>query len=165
MNLKKLGIVALTTATLLTPFAPIMADDKSGTTQVTYEEQATYDWTIPSGGSTGQAIALDNGEQTSTLAVSGVHIASGYMIKITAKGSGTDGAFTMANGSSTMAYTVKVGDGAAISPGATVLTCPSTDSSASVTLKFAVAKESGKVYEVGSYSGTVTYTATIVKNS
>lgn len=159
MNLKKLGIVALTTATLLTPFAPIMAEDKS--TTVTYTVNATYQWTIPSEGA---SMVLTTSGVTGKVALSKVNIAEKTKLQVTVKGNGADDAFTMSSGSNTMPYTVKI-DGKEITKGTTILSCDSSKTEGEVSLTFSVPDNAATGYKVGEYSGKVIFTTSIVSSS
>ncbi len=159
MNFRKLGIAALSAVTMMAPCATtVFAEDP--TTTITYTEAESYDWSIPT------AAVSVNTDNSFELGVKNAKLPSDKKLQVTATGSGTDGAFTMANGTATMPYTVKVGESSdAINPGAVVLTCAPSETSASVTLKVAAAKESGKTYAAGTYTGTITYTASLVENN
>lgn len=167
MNMKKMGIMALSATMLIGCLnISVFADDtKTATTTVTYSQDSSFEWTVPSG-SDGNAINLSKGAQSGDVTVKNVNIADYEKLVITAKGSGTNGAFTMqtVSGSSELAYTVKNGD-TTINPEDTILTYEGgtdTTGTKSVTLTFAVADTSSAA---GSYGGTVTYTASIVNNS
>lgn len=159
MNLKKLGVIALSAVTMMAPCATtVFAEDP--TTTITYTEAESYDWNIPT-----SAVSI-NTDNSYTLGVTNVKLPLDKNLQITATGSGTDGAFTMAYASDTMPYTVKIGDSSnAITPGAVVLVCnPNYATEKSVTLNVAVAKATGKTYAAGTYKGTITYTASLVDN-
>ena len=113
MNMKKMGIMALSATMLIGCLnISVFADDtKTATTTVTYSQDSSFEWTVPSG-SDGNAINLSKGAQSGDVTVKNVNIADYEKLVITAKGSGTNGEFTMqtVSGSSELAYTVKNGD-------------------------------------------------------
>lgn len=156
MNLKKLGVIALSAVTMMAPCATtVFAEDP--TTTITYTEAESYTWNIPS-----SAVSI-NTDNSYTLGVNDVKLPSGKKLQVTATGSGTDGAFTMAKGDDTMPYTVKVGNSdEAIKPGAVVLVCKPSQTENSVTLNVAVAKDASVSYAAGTYTGTITYAASLV---
>ncbi len=178
MNIKKISIATLSTVMMLTPMAStILAEDptptpttQTGTTTVTYTVNSSWEWNIPTIMSD---IDLSGGSAiTGTVGIKNASIEPGKELKITATGSGTNGAFTLSHKTQeeTIPYTVKIvtGEGetateTAVNPG-DQLFIYSADTP-SVTLRYQVAPETGKTYTAGTYTGTVTYTATLVKKT
>lgn len=155
MNLNKLGIVALSAVTMMSPLTTIIsADDKSS--NITYTIDSTYEWTIHSN------LSLNDGSTTGEVKVNSANIATTDTLVITVKGNGTDNAFTMKDqngtGSNVISYTVKNGE-TFVTTGGTVLTLTSSETAPkTTTLTFALASSNVKA---GNYKGTVTYTATL----
>lgn len=125
------------------------------TTNVTYEVTQSYSWSVPS------IITLGTTEATDTVSASDCILPSGTKLQITAAGSGTGGAFTVAtDGGQPLAYTITVGSAAdAIASGGEVLAVNAGSTSGTAPLKFKLADSATMA---GTYSGTVTYTASVV---
>lgn len=176
MNMKKFSIAALSAITMLTPMTSvILAEDpittptpaiQTGTTTVTYTVNSSWEWNIPT---SMNKIDLSGGSAiTGTVGIKDATIEPNKQLRITAIGSGTNGAFTLSHATQeeTIPYTVKIvtGEGeteteTAVSPGGTLFVY--SESTPSVTLRYQVAPETGKTYTAGTYTGTVTYTATL----
>ena len=159
MNLNKLGVVALSAVTMMSPLTTnILAASGDGTnsTDITYTVDSSYTWTIHS------AISLNSATTTGDVSVTQANVAADKEIVIKVKGSGTDGAFTMKDkngaGSNEISYNVQNGN-QAVQVNDTVLTFGTTDTATkTTTLTFALASTNVKA---GNYKGTVTYTATL----
>lgn len=164
MNMNKLGLVAITATTIMTPFTTsVLAAD--GNTTVTYTVETSYNWIIPSTTTGGSTMALDDQTKTGTVGVKGVSIPAGKKLVVTAKGDGTNNAFTMKLNNVEMPYTVKVGDSeSALEVNGEVLSYVSgtdTGTKKSVELKFDVAKDTSVTYSAGTYEGHMIFTATL----
>ncbi len=169
MNLKQKvlsGVVALSMVTPLTTVAALAADADTKSTDVTYKVTEGYTWSIHT--------AIDFGEdkgvnETSVVDKTGTDvvqvtknvIGDGKKLNITVAGSGSDGAFTIANGNTVLAYDVAAGD-AAVQTGGTVLDVAAGTNSASKEMHFTLHTSTGTSEVAGSYTGKITYTAAIV---
>lgn len=159
MNLNKLGIVALSAVTMMSPLTTNIlatAGDGTNSTDITYTVDSSYTWTIHS------AISLNSATTTGDVSVTQANVAADKEIVIKVKGSGTDGAFTMKDkdgtGSNEITYNVQNGN-QAVQVNGTVLTFGTNDTATKTTrLTFALASSNVKA---GNYKGTVTYTATL----
>ncbi len=164
MNINKLGLVAITAATIMTPFTTCVLADVGDTT-VTYTVETSYNWIIPSTTQGESTMALDDTTKTGTVGVTGVSIPADKKLVVTAKGDGTDDAFTMKLNTVEMPYTVKVGTSeTALAVNGEVLSYVSgedTGTEKSVELKFDVAKAADVTYSAGTYTGHMIFTATL----
>lgn len=164
MNLNKLGIVALSVVTMMTPVTTAaLAEDPTPTpdaknSNITYTIDSSYEWSIHSDLNLNNATASNpvSGDVTVTKA----NIASNQNLTIAIKGSGTDGAFTMKDlngtGTNEIAYSVNGGN---VTTGSTILTVTAGETMPkAVSLKFALASSDVKA---GNYKGQVIYTATL----
>lgn len=164
MNLNKLGIVALSVVTMMTPVSTVvLAEDPTPTpdaknSNITYTIDSSYEWQIHSDLNLNNATSSNpvSGDVTVTKA----NIASNQNLTIAIKGSGTDGAFTMKDlngtGTNEIAYSVNGGN---VTTGSTILTVTAGETMPkAVSLKFALASSDVKA---GNYKGQVIYTATL----
>lgn len=169
MNLKKLGVMALSAVTMMAPCATtVLADEtsKSGETTVKYTQTdgGSWDWSVPTGTGTTTDIDLSDGAKTSTLKITSASIPEDKKIVVTAAGQGTDGAFVMTktdDTTTTYGFSLTYGDaGTAVTPNSTrLLTYKSSDTSEkSTTITFTPNSTKPKV---GEYTGKVTFTATL----
>ena len=117
-------------------------------------DSSIYTWTVPStidfGSDAGTNTTIS---KTGTVAITS--LASGYKVDVSIKGSGTNNAFTIANGSETLSYTVKNSSNTSISTGATILSA--SGNTASETFTYTLSIPSTACKKAGTYSGTVTY--------
>lgn len=159
MNLNKLGIIALSAVTLMSPVTTTIlatSGDGNNSTDITYTVDSSYTWTIHS------AISLNSSTTTGDVSVTQANVAADKEIVIKVKGSGTDGAFAMKDkngaGSNEISYNVKNGN-EAVQVNGTVLTFGTNDTAPkTTTLTFALDSSNIKA---GNYKGTLTYTATL----
>lgn len=151
--MKKLasGLLALTFACLCA--APAYAANSTGRdTTITTEAQAAYTVTIPEK----LEIPYNSTEaKPLTLTASDVLLEDGKKVSVTAAGSGANGAFTMANGSHTLAYELS----RAASPWSAIL----KDGEVASFTENGTAAIYAKVPDwnltaAGKYSGTITFT-------
>lgn len=159
MNLNKLGIIALSAVTLMSPVTTTIlatSGDGNNSTEITYTVDSSYTWTIHS------AINLNSSTTTGNVSVTQANVATDKEIVIKVKGSGTDGAFRMkdkdGNGSNEISYNVQNGN-ETVQVNGTVLTFDTNDTATKTTaLTFALGSSNIKA---GNYKGTLTYTATL----
>lgn len=147
------GLLALTFFCLCT--TPVYAENSTGgNTVITTEAQATYIITIPEK----LEIPYNSSEaKPLTLTASDVLLEDGKEVSVTAAGSGANGAFTMANGSKTLAYELsKVASpwsAMSVNGEAAAFT---TNGTAAIYAKV----PNWNVTAAGKYSGTITFTVT-----
>lgn len=165
MNLKKIGLMALTSATMLMPCTMgVLADDDSKSADVKYSVTEGYDWTIHSAIDFGSNAGINQTvEKTgNVITVTGNVIETGKTLNITVAGSGTNGAFTITNTGGTETLNYHVLDGTSEkATGSTVLSVEAGTNTASKDLTFKLDTTTKASEVAGNYSGTVTYTATI----
>lgn len=128
------------------------ANSTGGNTTITTEAQAAYTITIP------EKLEIPYGSTEAkplTLTASDVLLGTGKRVSVTAAGSGTSGAFTMANGSKTLAYELSE----AASPWSAVAKDGEVASFTENGSKAIYAKVPDWSSTVaGKYSGTITFT-------
>lgn len=138
--------------TCLCAFPAYAENTTGGNTTITTEAQAAYTITIP------EKLEIPYGSseaQPLTLAASDLLLESGKSVSVTAAGSGTDGAFTMANGSNTLAYELSK----AASPWSAVVKDGEVASFTENGTSTIYAKVSDWTITVaGKYSGTIIFT-------
>ena len=173
------ALLATMTTTSVFAIEGTSANDTTGTTTVKYEVTEGYTWSIPAvidfgkdagvnkTNVNGTAKTTDGAATDSKVSVTKNVIAEGKKLQITAKGSGTEGAFTIkskdGNGSKELTYTIKVDSAAgAISAGASVLDVPAGTNTKDAKLTFTLSTTEDAAETAGSYQGTVTYTASVV---
>lgn len=166
------GVAAVALAAAMVPAAMAgdavngtSAADTTSTTQVKYAVTGGYTWSVPS--------EIDFGSDKGTNATSVVKadekvavtknvIEDGKTLTITAKGSGDDGAFQVKNGNTKLGYTVKVDDSEQVlTVGGEVLSVPAGTNTKDAALTFTLSTTTGTAEVAGTYSGTVTYTASV----
>ena len=141
----------------------LAAEPDTKQTQVKYEVTQGYEWTIHSDIDFGN----DKGVNTTVkkdnniVAVNKNIIPDGKTLKITVKGSGTAGAYEIKNGNTTLNYTIKDGE-SEIATGGDVMNVGAGTNSDSKDLTFVLTTGNGTAEVAGNYTGTVTYTASIV---
>lgn len=142
----------------------VNAADDSKSTTVKYEVTQGYEWTIHSDIDFGkdkgvnQKVALDS----NTVSVTKNIIPDGKKLQITVKGSGNQNAFAIANGNTSLNYTVAKGAGTDIATGGTVLELAAGTNTGAQALTFTLNTGDSAAEVAGAYTGTVTYTAAIV---
>ena len=133
-------------------------------TTVKYTVKEAYEWSIHSeidfGESDGTKVNTTINNDNNTVKVTKNVISDGKTLNISVKGSGTDGAFEIANGNTKLTYTIADGS-TNISNGGTVLDVVAGTNEGSKDLTFTLTTGSGTAEVAGSYTGTVTYTASI----
>ena len=142
-----------------------------GTTDVKwYHVTSGYTWSVPSeidfgmdkGANQTSAVAADGqGENPQQVKVTKNVIPDGAKLQITAEGNGTQGAFTVVNGKTTLSYTVAKGD-STINPGDVVLSVNAGTAEGSQPLTFTLSTGSNTAEVAGDYEGKVHYVASIV---
>lgn len=126
-------------------------------TTVSYTVSDSYEWSVPSN------LTLVDGAAELTVEASSCVISTGKKLSITAVGNGTDGAFTVAlGGGQTLGYTITVGNSAdSLAVNGEVLAVNAGTTAGSAILKFKLAEDAAATM-AGTYTGTVTYTASVV---
>lgn len=169
------GVAAVALAAAMVPAA--MAATEGGTgktdpvqTEVKYEVVEGYSWTVPTtvnfkqnagaGQKTVDGEVLGNGGKVT---VKDNVIAHGKALKITAEGSGENGTFTVSNGNEILGYTV-TGNGK-IDPKGEVLRVVAGTPTGEQALSFVLTTTTDKAETAGKYTGTITYTASVVDNN
>lgn len=167
MNLKQKvlsGVVALSMVTPLTTVAAF-ADDNTKSANLKYQVTEGYEWSIHSevdfGKDAGTNKTVDGTMETNTVAVTKNIIGDGKKLNITVAGSGTTGAFTIANGNTVLAYDVAAGDQTVLT-GGTVLDVAAGTNKDSKVMTFTLHTTTDEAEVAGNYAGTVTYTAAII---
>ncbi len=159
-----LGATALTLAGSMGGVTALAADDITKTTEVKYQVEESYEWSIhteidfgKNAGSKTTVAKADN-----AVAVTKNVLLEGNKLKITVKGSGTNGAFSINNGK-TEVLKYAINDGAAdLAVDGTVLEVNAGTNTGSKALKFTLSTADRDSEIAGSYTGTVTYTAQVV---
>lgn len=143
-----LAIVMLATMTSVTAFA--------AETTITATADAAYTVTIPS---TLTVPYNDTTPQTLTVTASGFLLEAGKKVTVSAKGSGASNAFTMANGSNTLAYELSKSSTSwsAVAAGGEVASF-----TANGTSDIFVKVPSWNLTAAGTYTGTITFTIAYV---
>ena len=143
-------------------------EDTTATTNVKYSVTQGYEWSIHSdidfgndaGVQTTVEKTTDKDGKTNTVSVGKNIIPDGKKLNITVKGSGTNGAFEIANGKTKLNYTIKNGADN-IATGETVLDVAAGTNTGSKDLTFTLTTTDKTAEVAGDYAGTVTYTASI----
>lgn len=148
----------------------VLAAETPKTTTVKYTVTESYEWSVPTTitftSDNTTITAGDDSGATQKVKVTKNVIAEGTKLRITAKGSGTDGAFTIVptGKSHTLAYTIKVDNASeALAVGGTVLDVAAGTNTGSTNLTFTLTKDN--VEQAGEYTGTVSYSAEVVAQS
>ena len=165
MNLKKIGLMTLTSATMLMPCTMgVLAETDSKSADVKYSVTEGYEWSIHSAIDFGSNAGVNQTVEKTGNVVSVTEnvIETGKTLNISVAGSGTDGAFTIENKSGTATLNYHVLDGSTEkATGSTVLSVEAGTKTGSKDLTFKLDTSTGTSEVAGNYSGTVTYTATI----
>ena len=152
---------------------PMSAMAATGTTESTtenttvkYEVTQGYEWTIHSEIDFGTSAGVNKtvAKENNAVSVNKNVIPDGKKLNITVKGSGNDGAFQIANGSTILNYTIKEGEND-ITTGKDVMNVAAGTNTDSKNLTFTLSTTNGTAEVAGNYTGTVTYTAAIVDNN
>ena len=150
-----------------TVFAVTGTTDSTNTnTTVKYEVTQGYEWSIHSaidfGKDKGVNQTVSSTETTNKVSVTKNIIPDGKKLEITVAGSGTNSAFTIASGNTTLGYAIKVdGSEDALGVNGVVMDVAAGTNSTDKNLTFTLTTGSGTAEVAGSYTGTVTYTASI----
>ena len=158
-----LGATALTLAGSMGGVTAMAADDTKDT-EVKYQVEESYDWSIHSeidfGKNAGSKSSVE--KENNAVKVTKNVLLEGNKLKISVKGSGTSNAFSITNGK-TEVLSYKINDGASdLAVGGTVLEVNAGTNVGSKALKFTLATANREAEIAGSYTGTVTYTAEVV---
>ena len=137
-------------------------DSTTESTTVKYEVTQGYEWTIHSEIDFGTSAGVSKTvERTgNTVSVTKNIIPDGKNLNITVAGSGANGEFQIENGNTVLSYTIKDGD-TEISKGGVVLNVAAGTNTDSKDLTFTLSTTTETAEVAGSYTGTVTYTASI----
>ena len=137
-------------------------------TTVKYKVTEGYSWTVPTSVDFGADATVSKTKvgtiegNEGKVSVTKNVIEDGKALKITAKGSGANGEFQVANGSTTRGYTIKVGDATdGLAVDGEVLSVPAGTNTGEAALAFTLSTTTGSAEVAGNYTGTVTYTAAI----
>lgn len=154
------GVTALAEGTTATG----SADPTELGTNVKYEVDQTYEWSIHPeidfGKNAGVSKTVD--KAANKVSVTKNVLAEGNKLHIVVKGSGTSDAFTINNGKSEV-LSYAINDGAAdLAVGGTVLDVEAGTNTGEKALKFTLSTAKRAAEIAGKYSGTVTYTASVV---
>lgn len=173
--------VAMVSMTSVSAFAETEADTSApvnGTssnnttahTTVKYEVTEGYTWTIHSA----IDFTSDKGANSTTVENTGNKvnvtknvIPDGKTLKITVRGSGDSGEYQIKNGSTVLSYTIKKetankATGDALGIDASVLEVPAGTNTDEASLTYTLTTGTGSAEVAGKYTGTVTYTASVV---
>lgn len=157
------GAAALTLAGSLGGVTAFAADDEKGT-DVKYEVEQSYEWSIHPEINFGKNAGAKKtvAKEGNVVSVTKNVLAEGNKLQIVVKGSGTNGAFSITNGKTeVLSYTIN--DGAAnLDVDGTVLEVAAGTNTGEKALKFTLATAQRDAELAGSYSGIVTYTASVV---
>lgn len=134
------------------------ADDTKQTT-VTYSVAESYTWTVSANSVN---FTANNTTADQTVSVTKNVISYGKTLKITARGDGAEGAFTIAlkntNNTNPLTYKVMLNENE-LSADGTVLSVPAGKNSDEAKLSLSLQKQDTEI--AGEYEGHITYTATI----
>ena len=158
-----LGATALTLAGSMGGVTAMAADDTKDT-EVKYQVEESYEWSIHSeidfGKNAGSKSSVE--KENNAVQVTKNVLLEGNKLKISVKGSGTSDAFSITNGK-TEVLSYKINDGTSdLAVGGTVLEVNAGTNVGSKALKFTLATANREAEIAGSYTGTVTYTAEVV---
>ena len=169
-------LAAAMAVSMMVPGMNVMAATQSNNTETTtvkYGVTTSYEWSVPSEiDFTNAAEATVKADQasgkTQKVKVTKNVIPEGQKLQITAKGNGSNDAFTIAakgdGKAHTLAYTINVGDGSeALKVNGVVLEVPAATNTKDVALTFKLTKDSVEMAD--NYEGTVTYTSSVVNAS
>lgn len=143
---------------------PATPDTKS--TTVKYAVTQGYEWTIhsdvtfESNKGVNSTATVDN----QTVEVKKNIIPDGKKLNITVQGSGSNGAFEIANGNTKLTYKITEGENEILT-GGTVLDVVAGTNTNKKNLKFTLTTGKGTAEVAGTYTGTVTYTASIINQT
>ena len=164
MKSKKLLSFTLSALMVVPTVMPIMANDEKSTT-VSYEVEQSYEWSIHSAIDFGSNAGVNQTVEKTGNVVSVTEnvIPVGGHLNISVSGDGTDGAFVISDGQGTnLEYSVYKGTNSLVT-GENVLSVEAGTNTDSVSLDFVLDTGDNESEMAGDYSGTVTYTATVVE--
>lgn len=173
MNLKNKLLSASLAACMVVPMAmPVCAEgDEKGTT-LKYVVNESYEWSIHTAIDFGEDQGINktdvagnvtDGSEQKVKVTKNV-IEEGQKLHIIAKGSGTDGKFSVKNGEAgteVLGYTVQSGTNT-VDVNGTVLDVSAGTNEGSADMKFTLSTTTKAAEVAGTYTGTITYTASIV---
>ncbi len=142
---------------------------ESKDTKVTYTTEASYHWTVPNEVVFVRTNKDDNNkikQQAGKVEILENRIENNYEVKVTVKGSGEDGKFTITDSTSmdTLTYNIYKGsETAPLAVGGMVMEMKAGHTGASDELTFEL--DLGANEKAGSYSGTATFTAEAIDTS
>lgn len=165
---KKLFTLGATALMLVSPLAGSVAfaqDEPTQQTTLTYKVDEHFTWTIHDAVDFGSNKGINKTSVVNkkSVAVTSSTLAEGHVLHISVAGSGTGGAFEIkngANGTEKLNYTI-ADSSAAIVSGGDVLTVASGANKGSKELTFTLSTTTKAAEVAGTYTGTVTYTASI----
>lgn len=176
-------VAAVLVAVMAVPMAmPVFAEgdaDNTKNTKLVYTVDCVYEWSVPAqvdfgkNGGVSKTDISGNADEEGKVEVTQNIIPEGKKLVITAKGNGTENAFTIKNklssdpdtfGTEELTYEVKVGTNETpLKKDGMVLEVPAGTNQKSVNLAFTLHTTDQRTAEIaGSYEGTMTYTAAIV---
>ena len=172
---KALAVVAAVAMVSMTSVSAFAVDGSSTTTStnanttVKYTVATSYTWSVPSEITfTADNASVTTGGTTGTtqnVCVTKNVIPHNTKLQITAAGEGDNQEFIIKDSvkKNLLSFAITLGDATStstVNPGGVVLEVPASTNSKDTALTFKLSKES--VEQAGSYSGTVTYTASVV---
>ena len=163
-NLPRFLSFTLSALMVVPTVMPIMANDEKSTT-VSYEVEQSYEWSIHSAIDFGSNAGVNQTVSKTRNVVSVIEnvIPVGGHLNISVSGDGTDGAFVISDGQGTnLEYSVYKGTNSLVT-GENVLSVEAGTNTDSVSLDFVLDTGDNESEMAGDYSGTVTYTATVVE--
>lgn len=159
-----ISAAALTLAGSLGGVTAFAADEPENETEVKYEVEQTYEWSIHPAINFGKNVGSKSTKEVpdQKVTVSKNVLSEDKKLHIVVKGSGTDDAFSITNGK-TEVLSYAINDGAAdLAVGGTVLDVAAGTNTGEKALKFTLSTANRDAELAGSYSGTVTYTASVI---
>lgn len=166
MNRTKILTIGAIALAVLGSATPAMAETGPSTKDVNlkYQVDESYEWSIHPAIDFGKNAGVNTtvSKTGNVVKVTKNVLHEGAKLKIVVKGSGTDGAFSINNGKKEV-LNYAINDGAnALAVGGEVLVVPAgtNEGNKSLEFKLSTAKRASEI--AGAYTGTVTYTASIV---
>lgn len=160
-----ISATALTLAGSLGGVTAFAADEPENEIEVKYQVEQTYEWTIHPEIDFGKNVGSKSSKEVANqhVEVTKNVLEEGKKLHIVVKGSGADDAFSITNGGNeVLSYTIN--DGAAdLAVGGTVLDVLAGTNTGDKALKFTLTTANRDAELAGSYTGTVTYTASVIE--
>ncbi len=163
MKSKRIASMILSGLMIVPSVMPVLASDEQ-TTNVYYNVDQTYTWSVHSdidfGKDAGAGTTVES--DSNVVRVTENVITEGSHLYISIKGSGTDRTFTISERNGTnLDYDVYNGT-TKVATGENILNIEAGNNADSAELRFVLHTQDDTAEIAGDYSGTVTYTATIV---